>query len=133
MGSAWLNTARNRANLHTYHEAGITHYRILSVMDERTSPVCASLNGTVFSVAQQLQQEERACASETLDELRAVRPWLNTKGKTVGFYRSDKSFVPVTRAPGAKGPALHSASELQRLGVGMPPYHALCRTTVVSV
>lgn len=135
VGSAWLNTARNRANLDTYHDAGITHYRVLAVMDERTSPVCAALDGTVFSVADQVEREERACRAETLDELRAARPWLSQGGaddKAVGFRRGG-AFVTVARR-GDKGFALASPSDkLQRLGVGMPPYHAYCRTTVVPV
>ncbi|MEM7494930.1 MAG: minor capsid protein [Myxococcota bacterium] len=139
VGSAWLNTARNRVNLDTYHDAGITRYRILAVMDERTSPVCAALNGTVFSVADQLEREERACRAETLDELRAVSPWLHArdgkdgKPETVGFRGPGHKFVAVARREGKTFSRLDSPDKLQRLGVGMPPYHARCRTTVVPV
>ena len=142
-GSAWLNTARNRANLQTYCDAGITQYRILAVVDERTTPVCQSLDGTVFSVQAQLQHEEQAAASNSLDELKARSPWLSAKqgpqaqgaATTQVGIRSSRGFVPLAHTGGKAGGTklLHSPQQLQRLGVGMPPYHAHCRTTVVAV
>lgn len=142
-GSAWLNTARNRAHLQTFDDAGITHYRILAVLDERTTPICASLNGTLFSVQTQLQHEQQAATCNSLDELKAHHPWLSARhapqargaaSQQVGIRRGG-AFVAVAQAAtgNSGGKLLHSPAKLQALGVGMPPYHGHCRTTVVAV
>ncbi len=135
VGSYWLHSARNRASLDTYHEAGITRYRILAVMDQRTSAVCAALNGTVFSVGDQVERENRACDAETIQELRSLSPWLSggaEEGEAVGFRRG-RSFVDVAHRAGEKFRLSGTPGKLQGLGVGMPPYHARCRTTIVAV
>ena len=104
-------------------------------MDERTSPVCASLNGTVFSVADQIAHENRASNAETIEELRRCSPWLSggrKVGDGIGFGRG-QGFVQVASRVGEQSfSQSNSPKELQRLGVGMPPYHPYCRTSIVA-
>ena len=137
MGSAWINRARNRAHLHTFDQAGIAQYKIVAVMDERTSSVCQALDGTLFSVQKQLQQEEKAAQATSMEELKQHNAWLcagsGQQAQNIGI-RQDKQFVPIAQA-NKQGNlhCLHTPGKLQSLGVGLPPYHAHCRSTVVGV
>jgi len=131
VGSTWLNRSRNWGALEAMSEAGIEQFVIIAVMDERTSPICRTMNGKTFSVGKQIAIMEESAQSDSLDELKASTPWLTSRkdedGKeVVGLWRSNGRFSELYR----EGVAQRSEGSIQKLGVALPPYHGLCRTTV---
>lgn len=105
------NAATSRAYHYGYTKAaqmaGYTRYAIRAIDDDRTSVLCLELNGQEFPLADAIIQVERIASLENPEEVSTVAPWLTldqVKGK--------------------------NTLELQDLGIGVPPYHANCRTTI---
>ena len=88
-------------------EAGVTRYELVNPRDERTSEICNHLDGQVWEVRHAVAQQAAMLAASTPDEAKAAAPWLPA-GQIVG------------RTP----------DELAAAGLGLPPYHGNCRTTV---
>lgn len=134
VASAQLNRARNWSNLEAFKQAGIDEYEVLAVMDERTSVVCKEMNGKTFSVARQINILESVAGNPDPDALVERTPWLTTRknedgNDIVGIRRPSGKFTPVA----TDGKLIGSNKKVQTLGAGMPPYHGLCRTTVVAI
>ena len=86
-------------------DAGIEKYRVSAVIDKRTSNICTSLNGREFSVQKSMSTVEEFIGLQSTGGLKSLMP----------FNKDDN--VPKW------------ADE----GLGFPPYHQKCRTTVVPV
>lgn len=86
-------------------DAGIEKYRVQAILDRRTSAICRGLDGKEFTVGGTMKGVERFFGVETLTDLENLLPFSND-GSTPGW-----------------------ASD----GLGFPPYHHSCRTTVVPV
>lgn len=134
VGSAWMNKTRNVSALEAFDEVGIEEYQILAVMDERTSAICRALNGTIYSVKVQIDIERRAAASDDLDALTKITPWLSTRqdkdgNTTIGVKQPSGRFSAVA----VNGDFTKDPKKLQEMGFALPPFHGLCRTTIVEV
>ncbi|MGE0229445.1 MAG: hypothetical protein AB7U23_13160 [Dehalococcoidia bacterium] len=77
--------------------------------DGKTSDICKSMHGTVFTMAQVSEWESRVLGATTPGELKAATPW-----------------VSAAQAEG-KSPA-----QLARDGVVAPPLHGHCRSRLVA-
>lgn len=86
-------------------DAGIEKYRVSAVMDKRTSNICTNLNGREFSVQKTMGSVNDFIGLDSTAGLKSLMP----------FNKND--IVPKW------------ADE----GLGFPPYHMKCRTTVVPV
>ena len=85
------------------NDAGVEKYRIEAIIDKRTSNICRSLNGREFSVQKNMQSVVDFFAVSTLKDLENLMPFNNTD--TVPKWADS--------------------------GLGFPPYHQACRTTVI--
>lgn len=140
VASAFVARARTYANLSGFQEAAIQRYRLVSVLDERTSEVCRFMHGKVFDVGVAL---ERFHAVEQLDEpedIKFEQPWPRVSGGEIWIPGKDGSKTPLATVtkPGMGGvdtigeyDNAASDSKLAQRGVLMPPFHGHCRTTVV--
>lgn len=93
--------------LKTYQQQRTIGYRINAVIDDRTSKICIAMNGKEFLVSDAVQLLEGLANDPSPDAAKTRTPWLKLReieGKT--------------------------NDELARSGFLMPPFHALCRTTV---
>ncbi len=102
VAGAFIGRGRSYAQMSCYYEAGIKHYRVVAVMDERTSAVCRRMHGKRLSVQTGVETFLRAETAKDPSVIMALNPW----------PRRD---------------ATHADSDLS-----FPPYHALCRTTTVA-
>ncbi len=131
-GAAWVNKSRNWAALDTMNDVGFETFIIIATMDQRTSAICRAMNGKRFSVAKALETMEQSAKAKSLDELKETTPWMTTrKGKDgeelVGLKdRKTGSFTALF----SNSENVNSLKAIQDLGVSLPPYHGLCRTTV---
>lgn len=105
-------TTRSRSfgSIEAMVKADVTQYRWDSVVDHRTSDICRSLDGKVFEVAAAVEVRDAMIAAETPEEAKEIMPWLKP---------DEVVDTPV--------------EELQRLGVVLPPAHALCRASIQIV
>ena len=112
------NTATNarvRGQVRSFSQVGITKYEIVNPMDDRTTQICAFMNGKEFFVKEANDQIAKTSAAKTPDDVRAAHPWMGINNARSIFAKG-----------GARGMA--------QAGLALPPYHFRCRSTVdVSV
>jgi SPP1 gp7 family putative phage head morphogenesis protein len=101
VAGAFVGRGRSYAQLSAYKEAGIKHYRVVAVMDERTSSVCQRMHGRVLRVQDGIDIFLQAEAAKDPVAISSLNPW-------------------------PKRHATHSDADLS-----FPPYHALCRSNTV--
>ncbi len=104
-----MNRSRNFGLISGYQQIGVRQLRIVAVMDERTSDICRELNGRVIPLSRAIEQRDALIAAEDPEDVKTIAPWL----------RADQL-------------AGQSTSRIMDMGIGLPPYHFRCRTTVVE-
>jgi hypothetical protein len=116
-------TARVSSSILEMEELGIKKYTIVNPMDERTTDICAALNGKTFSVTLAADKVREELDITTKADMKDAHPW-----NPGGFQKAFKGLgVKVT--PG-KSISSGAAATLSAAGYGLPPYHFKCRTTV---
>ena len=125
-----LNNARSYSSMRFYDDAGIDRYQVLAILDEVTSSICKTMDGTILEVKKTLKNFRRYDDCKTKEEVKDVNPWMTMKkdGDDEMVYFKDKLIgTNGEMAGGLTGP------DLQAMGVNACPYHAKCRSTVVPV
>ena len=145
VAGAFIGSGRSASQMSAYAEAGIHRYVIEAVLDEHTTEICRFLHGKTFRVEDALSRLERAAALEDPMEIKSLQPWVRdgTSDKDghrwlyAGQGSERKPVVEVLRGGfgsrdvrGEYGRCL-SDRQLADLGVSLPPFHGLCRTTTV--
>jgi SPP1 gp7 family putative phage head morphogenesis protein len=146
VASAFVGRARSAAEIVSYAEAGIAYYIIEAVLDEVTTDICRYLHGKRFSVSVAMGQLERAERLRNPEDIKQAQPWLRVRQDRRG---NRAIFVPTAQgdlrvavvADSAERKGLKdargtfraglSASRLETVQVGPPPYHGLCRTSTI--
>jgi ribosomal protein L22 len=112
------NRGRNMAFLSSFRDAGIERFRWNSVMDERTSEVCAFLDGREFAVETGMALMDEVSAAETPVDVKEITPW-----------QTEMS----VKAAAGKGTTSAQNARLAAAGVMVPPAHGRCRSVVEAV
>lgn len=99
---------RSMGSVSGFNAAGVATFRFLAVNDERTSPICQTMNGKIFTLEQANAHVDAVLETNDPDELKAVSPWVQ----------------PVEVAG-------LSVEDLASQGVILPPLHGRCRSTVI--
>lgn len=117
-----LNLTRTYATLKVFNAGNIEKYKIQAVLDEKTTDICIHLDQSEFSVSEGLGQATKLIRSTLESDLKETAPWVGEdKG---GFYISQgESRIHFDDSS--------TVTELTRLGVMFPPFHANCRSTIV--
>lgn len=140
-----LNRARTSSLLNIYREAGTQFIQVLSARDERTCEKCLLMDGTVFPVSDTFDLMDRVSGLRSPTAIAAANPFLR-EGVSANGER-------VIYVPGGDGARLVLATveesrqgqvdrvslfdrtpnpiELLSLGIGLPPYHPICRCVPV--
>lgn len=93
----------------------IRDYKLVAILDGRTSPFCRMINGRTFKVIDARTKILQVLSVQNPDDLRMVQPWPNqSKGSIEELSKLDPS-------------------ELVERGFHIPPFHPCCRTLVVGV
>lgn len=149
VANAFVNRARSFSALRSFADAGIERYIISAVLDEVTTDTCRGLDGKVFEVAAGIDLYSAVDDLEDPKDVKYTQPWIVEKeisrgpdaGKT-GLYIPRKSggslLAGVVEKSGvgsrdARGSFTFRMSDkrLQGAGIGPPPYHGRCRTTLL--
>ena len=144
LAGSFISRGRSFATLSAFKEAGIERYAIEAVLDEATTDTCRFLHGKVFSVKSGIDLFKRAEAKP--DELKNIAPWVRTDRDGEGHQhlfvkRNDqRTSIATIQSSGAgikddRGTFSNSVDEksLESLGVSVPPFHGLCRSTLISI
>lgn len=104
-----MSRSRNFGLVQSYVDLNVSELKVVSVMDERTSPICRKMNGTVIPVSKAIEQRDLMMAAEDPEDVKTIAPWPSVK-------------------------TLEGLTDAQIIasGVCLPPYHFRCRTTVVE-
>ena len=98
-------TSTSLSRLISMSDAGIDKFKITAIIDRRTSTICRGLDGKEFSVEKAMTGVEKFFGIENLDQLES----------SFGFSKDG------------------STPKWAAQGLGFPPYHHGCRTTVVPI
>lgn len=109
LSTTTLNRAQNFNRIKQMSFSSITSYVIDAILDRRTSVICNSMNGRVFTVESGMETIKNILSSKSSEGLKNVAPW-----------RKDLSGF-------GKNP---SSDDLAKAGMALPPYHFKCRTQV---
>ncbi|HUU33451.1 MAG TPA: hypothetical protein VMW48_05270 [Vicinamibacterales bacterium] len=146
VSAATLNRARAGSLFTTYALAGAEVYEISAVLDEKTCTKCRWMHGKRFSMSSAQALMDRASEAGTVAELAEVNPFLRegrdaNGNKTIFYVHGGERVTVATVTQDATGQTEErgafdgesSAEELTEAGIGPPPYHPLCRCTVLPV
>jgi SPP1 gp7 family putative phage head morphogenesis protein len=146
VAATFVGQGRSFAQMSSYAEAGIERYVIEAVLDEQTTNICRFLHGKSFSVGDALQRFEQVERAERPEDIKQLIPWVRESldpetGNPLLWVDGSggrTTIAEVTRsAMGTRddrGEFRRVASDgvLREVGVGVPPFHGLCRTTTVA-
>ncbi|MCA9559572.1 MAG: head morphogenesis protein [Myxococcales bacterium] len=145
VAGAFVSNGRSLAQVSAFAEAGIQRYVITAVLDEVTTETCRFLDGKTFSVGDALGRFDRIERMEQPEDIKAEQPWVREAvdpetGRKVLYVDRGGVRTPIAevvrsglgssddRGEFARG---RSERDLMDLGVGFPPYHGLCRTSLL--
>jgi hypothetical protein len=149
--SAINGRSRTFSALSQYSRAGVQRYRVDSVLDDNTTDTCRWLDGKTFSVGSAMQRHQQIDGLSDPMAVRYVAPWTrerliksgpNAGKKGIYIPRADGGLTQVAvieQSAYGTADAIGSYSsrksdrELMEAGLGFPPYHGFCRTTVSAV
>ncbi len=106
-----VTRSREFGRTSAYEKAWSEYIRISAVIDHRTSLICRTLNGKIVPVSWNVKLRDKLINSRNPEDVKKISPWMNDKqveAKIVGKKVKD---MPKH--------------------IGMPPYHARCRTRTV--
>jgi hypothetical protein len=121
LASVASQRARVYSKIHAYQEAGVISYRLTNPMDRDTGQICQQMNGQAFSVQTGVDHIERIMSAETIDDVKAVQPWIS--GAEIQ--------AAMKEAGNPKTGSDDATKVLQEKGAILPPFHPLCRTEPV--
>jgi hypothetical protein len=139
VAGSFVGRGRSFAQLSGFAEAGIERYRVSAVLDQRTTNSCRFLDGKVFSVRRGLDIFDQVEVDP--ENIREHNPWLREAGGSIYIERSGRR-VPIAQVVRSgvgvsddRGEYEHARSEqeLEGLNLGFPPFHANCRSSLISI
>lgn len=116
-----MTVARTFGQMRSFDDIGITKYQIVNPQDSRTCPVCAHMDGKVFTVEQGTAQMAAEMEAEEPGDIKRIHPWLSIGAVQRISGRSGQ----VRGAAGTRDSAALAAA-----GFAQPPFHFRCRCTV---
>jgi SPP1 gp7 family putative phage head morphogenesis protein len=147
VASAFVGQGRSFAQMSSYAEAGLRTYVIEAVLDEVTTPICRFMHGKIFSVSDALARFDKVERMDDPEDIKQVMPWVRhgvdkENGRSVLYVNGADGRVPLAevlrsgvgnRDDRGEYRAMASDGALASAGVGLPPFHGRCRSTVLSI
>jgi len=106
-----VTRSREFGRTSAYQKADISYLRISAVVDHRTSLICLELNGKIVPVSWNIKLRDKLINSKNPEDVKKIAPWMKDE-------EIEKKIV----GKKVKNMPKH---------IGMPPYHAKCRTRTV--
>jgi len=142
---AGLSRARSYSEVSAYKQAGITYLEIVAMLDERTTDVCRSLDGTIVEVSEAdaalAAQQSLTNPTDIKDTAPFLAAWNNPhkQGNPRELWVSGKPLHVATISRSGVGNVddrgdfkRHlGTKDLNKAGVTVPPFHFNCRSMTV--
>lgn len=146
VASVHIARARSWGQLSGFQDAEIHEFEFEAVIDEVTTDQCRFLHGKRFSVSKAVERFQQVEQSEDPEAVKKLQPWLRVgktdDGERMLFVdrggqrqmvaRVLESGVGVSDKIGSYRPSM-SDGAIQQLGIGTPPLHGRCRSTILPV
>lgn len=116
-------TARVVGGMFQMRDLGIQEYVFVSVLDERTTPVCEHMDGKRFPVDASAARMDTIVESGDPQAIRDLHPWRPDS------FRDDLAALGVDLRPGVALSG-NDAATVVNAGFAFPPLHFRCRSTV---
>jgi len=127
--SSSLNRSRSYASLYNFQQGGVVEAEIVNPLDERTTTFCRSVNGRIIVIEQALSHLDEIVAAKTLDEIKNISPFVQTK-----LDKQGEATHTITRN-GEKTSFKDNVSDkfLNENGIFAPPFHHRCRSALIPI
>jgi len=112
--STTVNKMRNTAAVNYMNDAEIEQFEIAGVNDRLQCGYCAALQGKKFSISKAMDNI-MSMTKKNPSDLDETSPFITS------VYKKPSDMEGVSEV------------ELQKNGIGLPPYHASCRDTIVAI
>jgi hypothetical protein len=145
IASSFVGEARSVSQISAFAEAGIEQYVISAVLDEHTTDICRFLDGKVLETAAAMDQIRALEMTGDPEAIRDIRPWVRTPMGDDGMRRltvrrgDDEQVLATVARSGVGKPddrgayrGVLSDRELAPAGIGYPPFHGLCRSSLLA-
>lgn len=141
VASTLVGRARSYALGASMRGAGIEYFRIDAIIDDRTTQTCRYLDGKIMPVGSALANDEAILLANTPESVFWRHPMIQDRGDRLVVEYPDKTSRIVAeitsrdrdvRAADRFIPRMDQA-QMVSAGIGFPPYHYKCRTTVVPI
>lgn len=147
IASAFANRARTFAQLSSFREAGVKLYEAVATLDSATTDFCRWVDGKHLRVDEGLRIFDEVRKLSDPEAVKYANPWVTSgvddddnpamfarvsPDRRVRLANVVRSGVGNNDDRGEYANEL-STDELGALNIGPPPYHGLCRTTIVAV
>ncbi len=142
---AGISRARSYSEVSAYQQAGITYLEIVAMLDERTTDVCRSLDGTIVEVSEAdaalTAQHNLSDPTDIKDTAPFLTAWSNphktghprevvVSGKQLHVATITRSGVGNVDDRGDFKRHM-GTKDLNKAGVTVPPFHFNCRSMTV--
>jgi hypothetical protein len=119
-----LNNARTYGLLGQFQRKGTAKFKVLAVLDGKTSNICRSLANKVFEVNQAIDRLEAMFLARDLDEIKSISPMVQGTAEAGFYYTTPDGRVPVDP---------DDDDALVAAGISFPPFHFNCRSTIQPI
>lgn len=147
IASSFVGQGRAFAQVSSYAEADVETYVVEAVLDEVTTPVCRFMHGKTFSVSQALARFDAVEQMDQPEDIKRLMPWIRvgtdkTSGRALLYVNGAKGRTPLAgvlssgvgnRDDRGRFRTLAAGNSLGDVGIGMPPFHGNCRSTILAV
>ena len=141
IASSFTGRARSYGQISSLAEAGVAHYTIHAVLDERTTNFCRYMDSKTFTIESAVRLFEQADALQDPVDIKHLQPWgcegcrpdTDKAGLYVTIYGQRHWLADIERsgvgARDDRGIFVEGRSLIA--GIQLPPFHGCCRTTIV--
>lgn len=143
VAASFVNRGRTAASMAAFQQAGVEFYIWDSVLDEVTTETCRFMHNKRFRTSSAMAQI--GAVADSPDDIKTLQPWVRSafdaEGNSIlvaGTGANRFTIATVTKPAAGQLDqvgqynAKLNDSELMEGGMGMPPIHGLCRSTVVA-
>jgi hypothetical protein len=108
-----ITRSREFGRTEGYVKARVVSFKIVAVIDKRTSKICRYMHNRIIKVSDAVEQRNALMNAKNPEDVKKIAPWLSDKQATKKVMGKSTSWI------------------VNKLNLCLPPYHFKCRTRTV--